>query len=337
MKRLYFLIVIGIVCIGLGFAQENQNENNVNLYTFFVNIVDENFRFPLIGFVNIAGGSHSLPQIGFINWNQNNFSSLQAGFVNTVGGDMKGFQAGFINTVNGNMNGLQMGFVNTVAKSFNGAQIGFVNTVAGQNMQGLQLGFINTAANGFDGTQISFVNVAGKINGFQLGFINYAEHIENGLPFGFISIVRNGGFRAIELSINEVAPISTAFKIGVDKLYTSINVSYNPQKNEIRDSMYLGIGIGTNISINNNFFFNPEIVTTNNIRNFNQSIYSFVPSFGFNIISGLSVLVGPSITWRNTVRNNELPAPLFYLYKFDFNDRNDLLIGGRLALRFQWQ
>jgi hypothetical protein len=302
MKKLTFLVIFGIMCIGLNFAEENQSESEMIVYTFFVNIVNENFHFPLIGFVNIATGSHSLPQIGFVNWNQNNFTGLQAGFINTVGG---------------NFGGLQMGFVNTILGSINGVQFCFVNT----------------AINGFDGTQISFINIAKKISGFQLGFINYAESIENGIPLGFISIVRNGGYKAIELSINEITPINIAFKIGVEKLYTSINVSYNPMQSDIEESIFTGLGFGSIIAINKIFFFNPELVFSNTINGKNQLYLSFVPNFGYKIISGLSVLIGPSITWAYTEKDAE---PFFSIINHKINEQNNIFIGGRMALRFQW-
>jgi hypothetical protein len=73
-------------------------ESGAAFYTLFVNIVPEQFRFPLIGFVNLAWGSHASPQIGFVNSNQKNLSGLQAGFINASGGDFQGLQAGFVNT-----------------------------------------------------------------------------------------------------------------------------------------------------------------------------------------------------------------------------------------------
>ena len=307
MKRIIIFTVILIIGINEIYAQDNQKESNTSVYTFFVNIVNEQWLFPLIGFVNIASGSHVFPQIGFINWNQINFNGFQTGFVNTVGGNMTGFQ---------------MGFVNTIGNSFSGTQLGFVNTVAGEDMQGFQLGF---------------VNIAKKINGLQLGFINYTESIDNGIPIGFISIVRNGGFKAIELSVNELAPLSLAFKIGVERFYTSIIVSYNFMESEIRDAFLNGLGFGTIIPINNFLFLNPELVSifNNRILGDNQNYLSFAPNIGFRIISGLSILVSPSITWTYTF-NRELSEPFFSIINHKINDKNNLLVGARLALRYEW-
>jgi hypothetical protein len=103
-------------------------ESGTALYTLFVNIVPEQFRFPLIGFVNLAWGSHASPQIGFVNSNQKNLSGLQAGFVNASGGDFKGLQTGFVNVNGRDFKGLQTGFVNTNGRDFKGVQMGFINS-----------------------------------------------------------------------------------------------------------------------------------------------------------------------------------------------------------------
>jgi hypothetical protein len=301
-KKFIFLVILCAVCVRLNFAEENQPENNINIYTLFVNIVNENFHFPLIGFVNIASGSHGSPQVGFVNLNQNNFNGLQTGFVNMVGG---------------NFSGLQMGFVNTILES----------------VKGVQLGFVSAATNSFNGTQISFVNIAKKINGFQLGFVNYAESVENGIPLGFVSVVRNGGYKAVELSTNEVAAINIAFKIGVDKLYTSIIVSHNPMKADVKEQIFTGMGLGSIIAINENLFFNPELAFINTAVESTQQDLSLAPSFGYKIMSGLSVLIGPSITWAYTKKDEE---PFFCIIHHKINEQNSILLGGKAALRFQW-
>jgi hypothetical protein len=79
--------------MGINFARENQQSRSVNLYTFFVNIVDEQFQLPLFGSVNIVKGNHALPQIDFVNWSPKDFNTLQFGFVNTAK-RLKGLQFG---------------------------------------------------------------------------------------------------------------------------------------------------------------------------------------------------------------------------------------------------
>jgi hypothetical protein len=50
------------------------------------------------------------------------------------------------------------------------------------------------------------VNITNRLDGFQLGLLNYVDTIENGAPIGLISFVKNGGYKAVELSVNEMAP-----------------------------------------------------------------------------------------------------------------------------------
>jgi hypothetical protein len=289
-----------------------------------VNIINEQFRLPLIGFVNVAKGSHAMPQAGFVNFNQNNFSSVQAGFINTAGGDMSG---------------LQMGFINTTVKSLNGVQFGFVNTAAGESARGLQMGFVNTAINGYAGAQISFLNVAKKINGLQLGFINYAESIEKGIPVGFISIVRNGGYRAVETGVSGLSPFNISFKIGVERFYTSFIVSYNPFKDDVLDQIMWGAGFGTIVQLGKTFFFNPELITLNKgeLNKGNESFQnyvSFIPYFGYNLFSNLSIVAGPSLVWA--YNNKSIIPPFYSIIEYPINDNNKLYLEARIGVRFRW-
>jgi len=290
------------------------------IYTFFVNIIYEPFRFPLVGFVNIFRGSHTLPQIGFVNWNTGDFSPWQFGFVNTAGGDLNGVQTGFVNTVIGGTDGLQFGFVNTT-RSFSGVQIGFVNT-ASRESRGLQLGFVNTSAQTLSGTQI--------------GFVNFVDSIENGIPIGFISIVRQGGFRAVEYSFSEFFHFNIGLKLGVERFYTTIFVAYNFITEFDAEHFAIGLGFGTIIPITGSFFFTPEL---NNMSAFmnggNRQFLSFVPYVAFNISQRLSIAIAPSVTWART-EGNYLPSPSFSMMEHTIDESNSIVVGARAALRFRF-
>ncbi|MDR2601487.1 MAG: hypothetical protein LBC53_03420 [Spirochaetaceae bacterium] len=322
---------------GFAFGQNNRNNNDsVNVYTFFVNVVNERFLPPLLGFVNIAHGNHYLPQIGFINWNTSDFNTLQLGFVNTIGKNLNGAQIGFVNTVaGGNSNGLQLGFINTTVKNLSGAQIGFINTVANGKSNGLQLGFINTTVRNFNGAQIGFINTAvdGNSSGIQLGFINYVDSIENGVPIGFLSFVKNGGYKAIQLSAGEIAPVSFSFRTGIRKFYTSLGVSYNPFNDGIDNQIFFSFGIGSIIDINEKFFINPEIESYNSLNEYSRLYISFTPNIGYNIKENIAVLAGPSVSWdRGTNEKNSF----INLLEYKLNADNSLIFGARIALRFQF-
>ena len=361
-----------------------------NIYSFFVNIVYEPFRFPLFGFINIAHGNHKTPHFGLLNWNTGDFKSMQAGFININGGSVTGLQASFINTAGGNINGVQSGFINTVVGDTEGLQAGFINTNAGgiKGLQagfintvkgcvngvltgfintaigdtvGLQAGFINTNAGGIKGLQAGFINTVvkeglgsqigfintsvKKFSGMQIGFINYADSIEKGIPIGFISIVRHGGYHAVEYNFTEFYPFGIGLKLGVDKFYTNIIFAYSPKGKFIQNRFASGFGLGTLIPINKFIFINPELsfmtpawYEENNHKSINwQQLTSFVPFFGFNVGKHFSVAAGPSVTWMANYSDDlSWQKPLFKIAEGIINENHRIVIGARASLRLRF-
>lgn len=302
------------------------------IYTLFINSVPDNFYLPLIGFINDARGNHYSAQIGFVNTTRRNFGGGQVSFINTVGGNVEGTQIGFINTTAGSFGGVQIGFVNTVAKKTNAIQVGFINTVA-DTLTGAQIGFINTSAKKTNAAQIGFVNTAKTLKGAQVGFINLADSIECGVPLGFLSIVRKGGYHALELSISEMHPINLSYKIGVSQLYTTFNLSYDPANAK---NIAFGAGLGSILPLSKNFVFNPEFVSTTQYLNNFQQTNSFAAMFGYQFGSHLSVLAGPSLVLQYESRNKPLSDPFFSLSKTAVFNNANLISGARLALRYKF-
>jgi hypothetical protein len=271
MKKLFFVLAFIVSLAAVGFSQE------ASFYTFFVNIVSEQFRYPLVGFVNIAQGNHNSPQIGLVNWNTKDFS---------------GFQAGLINTTGGSLSGAQVGLVNVSEK---------------------------------------------RLRGFQLGLINSADSIEDGIPIGLISIVRNGGYHAIEYSFSEFHPVNIGIKLGVDKFYTTIIAAYNPIEGAALENFATGMGLGLIIPINTHLFINPELnYLFTPFGNITNSILSFVPYFGYNITKNISVLIAPSITWVHNFGEDDLIKPFFKIVSNDINERNSIAVGVRASLRVRF-
>jgi len=315
-------------------------------YTFFVNFASPSYRGPLFGFVNIARGDHQIAQVGFVNWNTKRFSGLQTGFVNTTWGQFDGVQAGFLNTVAGNTNGLQVSFVNTAVGELRGAQAGFVNTSI-KGMTGPQFGFVNTAIMKKTGPQFGFVNTAVQgIRGTQIGFINYADSIEGGIPIGFLSIVRKGGYHAVEYSFSEFFPATVGLKLGVERFYTTIFASYNFTEGYSRENIVTGFGAGSIFPVGKRFFINPELngffypihVNVKEKTVINSNLFSFVPMFGFKPTRHFSVTLGPSVSWVfNWPSSDDTRLkPHFSLYTHDFNENHSVVIGIRTAARFQF-
>jgi hypothetical protein len=265
--------------------------------------------------VNIAGGSQSMPQIGMVNVNQRDFSNAQIGFTNTIGSDLSGVQIGMVNTVVHSANGLQLGFVNTT----------------GQEMSGVQLGFVNTTLSRCDGTQIGFINVANRVNGLQLGFVNYATNLQKGIPIGLVSYVKNGGYRAFEAGLGDVVTASMSYKIGVERFYTSLQIGYGAD-----EELLSGLGIGSIFRINHDFFFNPELVSMQNMKGTQQMYSSLSPSIGYHLTTRLSIMASPSLIWAYSDSHTSKAKSSLSIASYDINDKNTLTISGRLGIRYRW-
>jgi hypothetical protein len=357
MKKLLFVWIFLVGMVNIGFSQ------GTFVYTFFLNIVSEEFHFPLVGFVNIAKGDHTFPHIGFVNWNTGNFSSLQMGFVNTVGSNLTGAQIGFMNTVANDTKGFQFGFVNTSVGDTKGFQFGFVNASVG-NTIGSQFGFLNTTAKDGEGLHFGFINSSTqKLKGIQIGFINHTDSIENGIPIGFISIVRHGGYQAVEYNFSEFYPLNIEFKIGAERFYTNFIVAYNSFEELDPKKIAIGLGIGSILPISDYFFINPELNgLTSLFSDKDNQLLSFTPFLGFNLNKNFSITVGPSITWLHSFNyvelqktnlnrkftvtppipwsqsynNIELKEPIFKITENIIDKNNSIILGARFGVRFRF-
>ncbi|MFW5792964.1 MAG: LA_2272 family surface repeat-containing protein [Bacteroidota bacterium] len=350
MKTLFKTLIIAFVLINTkALAQDTiKQENETTIYTVALNIVPDGFNAPLIGFVNIAKGHHKSAHVGFVNFNYKSFSGLQLGYVNTSGGSAEGVQAGFVNTTTSSFKGLQYGFVNTITDTTQGVQVGFVNTSAkeakgvqsgfvnacSEKISGVQIGFVNAARDEIEGLQAGFVNVSGNLKGLQIGFVNLADSLDEGLPIGFLSIVRKGGYQAIELSVNEMYPLNLSFKIGVPMFYTSFITSYNPG---FEKKFAVGAGMGSVISINESLFFNPELVSLNTLGNSCQQTTSFTAGFGYAITPNIHIIAGPSVAWNYNPDSIDSYKPFLPIFEHHINDKKDMIVGFRFGLRYSFQ
>ena len=300
------------------------------VYTFFINVVPDDFRFPLVGFINTAIGSHQSLQVAFVNTTLVDFYGAQAGFVNSTLNDNTGLQAGFVNTTINELTGAQIGFVNNAGFAMqSGTQIGFVNLVR-KGIQGAQIGFVNMTGRSIHGSQLGFVNSTGKsVHGCQIGFVNYADTI-TGVPLGFISIVKKGGYRAIEYSYNEWYPVNVSFKIGVPKFYTIIQGSYNA---DFDKRFAIGYGVGSQLPLSKRIYFNPEISNMHPIsESYNMEIQSLVGNIRYQLSPHLQIAIGPSIAHIYAKSENDFYKPAFYFVKHQIDHKNRLVVGARAAL-----
>jgi hypothetical protein len=206
------------------------------------------------------------------------------------------------------------------------------------NFSTLQTGIFNFAGGAMNGAQIGLINTtAGVISGVQIGLINYADSVEEGIPIGLLSIVKKGGYKAIELGASEIAPFNLSFKIGVEQFYTSFVFSNNPFRDTIREWIILGIGFGSIIRLNETFFINPEITSHYTVTEDIQHYLGVTPYIGYNIIPNLSIVVGPSLTWAfGWDKGKEPDEPFYNMLRHRINNKSSLYLGTRMAFRFRW-
>ncbi|MDR1646388.1 MAG: hypothetical protein LBS05_11350 [Tannerellaceae bacterium] len=305
MKKLIVVLVLLLSCNLFGMAQ-NSSENNGNknkyvFYSAFANYLPDGFDFPGIGLVNVARGNHSTAYIGLMNYADR-------------------------------LSGTQIGLVNTAKQLSPGVQIGLVNTRLSGEKKAVQIALINTNVSEPTGVQIGLVNVSsGRINGLQLGLINYSDTV-SGVPLGLISVVRKGGYRALEVSLSEIAPINASFKLGVEKLYTSFNLAYNPGAEQ---KIMFGMGVGSIISLKNQFFFNPEISQMNTLSTKKHSFQQFlraVPAFGFQY-KRMNIIAGPSVCYSYTKKDEILNQPFMQILGHEFDSHKRITVGIHAGIR----
>jgi len=309
-RKLFLAGIIFIALCGNIFAQsETPSETTVKpiVYTLFVNVIHEPTSIPLIGFVNVGIGNHARPQIGFINYNSGDFLGFfQGSFINTIGGNLSGTQLGFINSTIGSVDGPQIGFINTTRDSISGAQIGFINT-SGKTLKGL-----------------------------QLGFVNYVDSIESGIPIGLISIIRKGGYYALEYSFTEFHHFNIGLKLGIKQFYTMIFVSYNSATEANLKHLATGAGFGSLIPISDRLFFNPELNSTRTFGKQTQQLVSAAPYFGINLTNRFSIAAAPSLTLQIADGwERDFQRPLFGSVNAFNSEKLRLIVAARAALRVQ--
>ena len=333
MKKTNLLaIILLFISANQIFAQNNQKIKHESVkYHFFTNNIPSDWNYPLIGFVNNVDGNHASVQIGLVNSTTGNFGGLQSGVINSVGGNVTGIQSGFINSIGGNVNGIQSGLINSTSADFSGLQYGFVNSVgnsfygiqsgfinSSSSITGIQAGFINSAQATVKGVQCGFINSAEEIRGvqhgfinsaksllgLQLGFINSVDKVEKGLPIGLLSFVKNGGYKSIEVSYNNINPLSIAFKTGVRKFYTYPKLAYDWRLAD--DRLSFGYGIGSIYDIGKLFFINPEIESLHQISLDFNHYSNVIMNLGLNIGDNIEIMAGPSLIWHFKINADDL-------------------------------
>ncbi len=329
----------------------------------FSNVLNGKMKgFQVAGFHNHTTKDVDGAQIaGFINKNTGSIKGVQiAGFNNIVLDKITGVQiAGFSNVLNGKMKGFQVaGFHNHTTKDVDGVQIaGFINStkqdvvlmqIAGfinycKNVTGIQIaGFLNHTENVRGGLQIAgFLNYTKDLKGVQIGFINVAD-TSLGASIGFLNHIKKG-YRAIEISANEIFCTNLLYKSGTRKFYNIYNAGIDPNNYE---KWSVGVGIGSITKLNKTFAINFELISSvvNETRPWEDELNllsKINTAMEIKIFKHFSLVAGPSINFHvSAITNPEtgnfsstIALNPFYENTFGKN-QIQMWIGGRVAFRF---
>jgi hypothetical protein len=297
-----------------GFANVNGNNYKGLQGSGFVN-VNQNFEgFQATGYLNINKNVKNSVQVaGLANVNLSTENSFQvSGFANFAGKGNNRLQAsGFVNVAS-EITGIQAsGFAN-ISRDLKGIQgSGFVNVA--HDMKGIQASGYANVAHDVEGVQASgFVNVAHKVKGLQVaGFINICDTIE-GIPVGFISIVKKGGYRNLEVSTSEWSPVQLTYRMGIKKFYNVYTLS---KLNGGWDRFALGFGFGHDQKIFNKTDLNIELVHHQEFM-FHAHAFDFFYAERENSISQLKIGIRRNI-FKNLWVNAGPTFNLAYAYKFN--------------------
>ncbi|MBK9593170.1 MAG: carboxypeptidase-like regulatory domain-containing protein [Crocinitomicaceae bacterium] len=313
------------------------------------------------GIGNLVGGKIYGVQVGGIsNVVLNDIRGVQVGGINNlVRGHVEGVQIGGIsNMISGGFDGLQLAGINNFARrSSNGFQIAGINNVVADTLYGGQIaGIGNWARRGVNSCQISgFVNLAYVNQGAQItGFYNYAN-VNDGVQIGIVNSSLSGkgvaiglvsfckeGYRATEISANEVFPINLIFKSGVNKLYNTYSFGIHFVD---RPRIGVGLGLGNKTKLGKRLSITTELsahlVQFDNFDSFQgNSFYRIATSLDIRLAKWLTFYLGPDFNFGTSrYLNDEGIYTTFINYEpFSRIDNEDsefqYWFGAQVGLRF---
>jgi hypothetical protein len=149
-------------------------------------------------------------------------------------------------------------------------------------------------------------------------------------------------YKSVDVSLmSDIAPYNVTFNIGIEKIYGSLIVSYYPTFSPKYETKYTGIGfgIGSNILINKNIYFNPKIMGIFTLENKNTTFSSLKTDFGYQINSFFSIFLGTGITWINhPVEHYDFHfIGIPYLGRTEINEKNSIIfLGTEIGIKIKF-
>jgi long-subunit fatty acid transport protein len=133
-----------------------------------------------------------------------------------------------------------------------------------------------------------------------------------------------------------MAAVMLSAKIGMERLYTSIGIGYNPR---FGDGYVGSWGIGCIVNMGSRFYFNPELTFGSAWHDVSHYL-NFTPSVGYKIGRMFSITAGPSIVWQYGTCSTgavgiESSKPFFGIYTSDINARHRIIVGAKVGVRMR--
>jgi hypothetical protein len=182
-----------------------------------------------------------------------------------------------------------------------------------KEVQGLQASGVLNFSKEMKGIQASgVINLAKKVKGVQVGLINYADSL-SGMQIGLFNLSKYGGYKAIEMSVNEINNFNFAFKSGTRKFYTSFLAGISSKSNS--NVWTYGFGLGTHTNLNKFSDLNIE----SNLQHVNVGTYTNSPQewlqlgLNWNIHLGkrLELVAGPTFNALFSYQDEDISNEVF--------------------------
>lgn len=329
--------------LGKFFLSSRSVVQSLNLADFFANKPVQMSLMPGLGThgrmsgqvvnklsLNIIGGytagMNGVELAGVFNIDKNNVRFVQAaGVVNVVGGKVEGVQlagvynhdldsvfgvqaAGVINVVKANVMGVQLAGVGNIDKgTVTGVQVAGVVNVGTGNVKGVQgAGVVNISKKEMSGVQVSVVNYTKRLKGLQIGVVNIADS-SSGFMIGLVNIVKNG-VHEFSLSSNEMTPLNISYKTGTRKMYSILQVGFDPRNDE---KVYTyGVGIGNELRLSSGLSLNSELLLNSFIVGHDNNLPQVVrlqTLMRVKLGKSVSLFAGPALSITTSSSEARLP------------------------------
>lgn len=303
----------------------------------------------IAGLINITGGPVLGAQVaGLINFNLRPVSGVQvAGLLNTNFDSSKAVSiAGLLNVNAAASKGIQVaGLLNFNLKPSTTAQISGLANITAKSIKGVQIaGLMNFCLDTIKGGQVAgLLNISKTVIGSQVGFLNISDTC-SGIPVGFLSFVRKG-LHQLEISSNEVYPLNVSFRTGVRQFYNIFEAGMQFKTPEDH-TWYLGYGVGTALSLSNNWQLDFDFTMNQPIRGnrFNEfnSLTKINIAAEKKIGKGFSIAAGPTlnILYANTSDPdyegylNRISPGSFSSSSISGDYKRSIWLGAKIGLRF---